>query len=449
MYKRTPIEKRLRLRGDVWSFWGHDYSGERYTASTHVHGVRNKASALEAARRIERQRSVPPPDPATHRAQGFTLEEALGLLLKHDKRVDAAPNTITYHVDRGRHLIRLIGAEALCAAFITDGIQMLNAYTDARLAEGAGRNTINHEHRVLRHALALAKKDNSYAGEPKALVVAGFEESADVYEPGDTWLELAEYIDALVAHTSSNPDRHRVDRRDDILVYVNMGLRRREILFVMPEHVDLRARIVSIKTKRRKKDEERKTGLKTRGARRELPLNDVMHALFQRRLRSARPGVPLFTDWGSGNRDLQANWQRARAWLLAEAKTSRRRAELDAELPHSLNFNDLRRTFCSQMKNAGVSLEDCAELLGHEDIAMVKLVYGQTAMATLRAAVAKLPAMTLPPQSLPTRTQKLSRRQRQRLRAEAKLREACPASESTDTVFDTHSMRSAGSDGAD
>jgi len=144
------------------------------------------------------------------------------------------------------------------------------------------------------------------------------------------------------------------------------------------------------------------------------------HELFRRRLRLVPAGRAFFQDWGAGNRDLQANWRRARVWLLENAvKTGGReaRAELEAVLPTRLTFNCLRRTFCSQMRNAGVSLEDCAELLGHQDIAMVKLVYGHTAMATLRTSVAKLPTMALPPQAL--RTQKVSRRHRRRLRAEA------------------------------
>lgn len=216
-----------------------------------------------------------------------------------------------------------------------------------------------------------------------------------------------EHIEALVAHTSENPARHRVDRRDDILVYVNLGLRRREITKIHPQHVDLRRRQILIE------------GTKTRGSRRELPLNDVMVALFKRRLSGTQAAEPLFIEWGSGNRDLKSNWHRARARLIMLAKTQREKADLDAMLPTSLTFNDLRRTFCSQMRNAGVSVDDCAKLLGHEDRAMVELVYGQTAMDTLHKAVAKLPAMQLPPGRRPRR-EGPSRRQKRRLRAAAR-----------------------------
>jgi integrase len=347
--------------------------------------------------------------------------------------------------------VRGFGANKLCSAI---DVPALEAYSDKRLAELADRHTIQKEHRVLRHALRLAKKGGFYLGDPAALVVEGFAQASGnsgFYQPGENWLERVEWIEALVAHTSSNPDRHRVDRRDDVLVYTNVGLRRREVLLILPEHVDLQKRTVTIRMPRRERNAPRKTGLKTDKSKRVLPLNDLMTELFRRRLRHAQPGKPLFTDWGSGNRDLNANWARARAWLLERAPSKRDRAELEATLPHSLTFNDLRRTFCSQMKNAGVSLEDCAELLGHEDIAMVKLVYGHTAMDTLRKAVAKLPEMALPPQAVP-RQRGLSRRQRQRLRAEARAATAteasCRASEATDAVFDAVEVRNSRSEGA-
>jgi integrase len=109
--------------------------------------------------------------------------------------------------------------------------------------------------------------------------------------------------------------------------------------------------------------------------------------LFKRRLDGARHGRPIFVDWGSGNRDLQANWARARRRLVEGNQ------ELEHTLPRGLTFNDLRRTFCSLMRNAGVSFEDCATLLGHTDIEMVRTVYGRTAMDTLHAAVARLPSI--------------------------------------------------------
>ena len=387
MWKRAPLEKRLRLRGKVWFFWGYDWAGVRYEVTTRQ---TDRKLAIEAAKRIELERKREPlseTDQAAQVARSTTLLEALNLLAAHDKRVGAAKKTIDFHYSRGRHLIRIFGKDRLLSEFHANGLAMVQQYSDQRLSENAHRHTIQKEHRVLRHALKLAAEIGLYAGDPKALKVEGFSRAKGkrgYYQPGRTWLERPEYVDALLRNTSTNSAKHRIDRVDDILCYVNLGVRRRELLVIKPEHVDLDEGTVWVR------------GTKTDGAERHLPINERMRGVFARRLREARHGQPLFVDWGSGNRDLRANWGRARAELLAAAESDRERERLDATLPRSLTFNDLRRTFCSQLKNAGVSFEDCAALLGHEDIAMVRTVYGMTAMDGLKRAVARLPEFTVP-----------------------------------------------------
>lgn len=384
MYKRTPLEKSLRTKGPgkVWYVRGYDYAGRRYEVTTHQ---TDRKAALEAARKIARDKSVPPTDQAEDTAaRTLTLTEALELLLAHDKRVGAAAKTVKFHLERGRHLVRLLGKNRL-ATEIT--LSVVQEYSDTRLAEGANRHTIQKEHRVLRQALGIAKRAGKYTGEPKVLTVEGFDKAKGLrgyYKPGERWLERPEYVDALVRHTSANPDKYRIDRRDDILVYVYLGIRRREILQIRPEHVNLLKREVWV------------AGTKTDGAARLLPLNDLLCEVLARRMRDGSPGEPLWTDWGSGNRDLRANWARARKWLIDQEESVGRKELLMATLPNRLTFNDLRRTFCSLMKAAGVPEDTCADLLGHSDVEMVRAVYGRTSMATLHKAVAQLPSIQLP-----------------------------------------------------
>src|SRR4051812_10071250 len=297
MYKRTPIEKRLRRRGRIWSFWAYDYRGKQYTASTHQ---TDRAAALEAARHIERERAVPPTHQTGDVAQAYTLAQALGLVAAHDARIKAAPNTIEFHVNRGRHLVQGLGADCM----LDDIKAKLDAYVDKRQRERADDSTIAKELRVLRQAARHALDGNHWAGDPKRLAVEGLTKE-DVYEPGDVWLQRVEWLDALIAHTSTNPDQHRIDRKDDLLVIVNMGLRRRELLMVQPEHVNMTTRILSVRKRGRKRERKRgprKAGLKTKKSQRELPLNDLMVEVLTPRLRGARLGQPLFTNWGSGNR---------------------------------------------------------------------------------------------------------------------------------------------------
>jgi len=354
MYKRSPLEKRLRLKKGckVWQFWAYDYAGKRYEATTHQTDWK---AALDSAHNIERERAA---GPVAKPVKGpCTLEGAFALLAGHDVLSNARPNTVRFHNDRKAHLLRLLPN--------TVADINLDAYTIARLAEKADRHTIQKEHRVLRQALRLAGYDVS------KYKVAGFIASKQFYAPGDVWLEEVAHILALL-------DELDPTRRDDVLTYVNTGLRRRELLTITRGRVSLKKAELEV-------DELDRITLKTTGAKRVLPLNDTMVALLTRRVQGAVG--PLFTEWHSGNRDINAAWKRARVRLVAKDK------DLDETLPHRLTFNDLRRTFCSLMRNAGVSFEDCADLLGHEDITMVRQVYGRAAKKTLKAAIAKMPAM--------------------------------------------------------
>lgn len=53
-------------------------------------------------------------------------------------------------------------------------------------------------------------------------------------------------------------------------------------------------------------------------------------------------------------------------------------------------MNDLRRTFCSWMLHANVSIAVVAELMGHVDTKMVSRVYGHLEAEQGRAAILRL-----------------------------------------------------------
>ena len=59
--------------------------------------------------------------------------------------------------------------------------------------------------------------------------------------------------------------------------------------------------------------------------------------------------------------------------------------------------NDLRRTFASWLKQAGVDSLAVAKLMGHASSRMVDLVYGQLTAATFQAAIGKMPAIAAGP----------------------------------------------------
>lgn len=83
----------------------------------------------------------------------------------------------------------------------------------------------------------------------------------------------------------------------------------------------------------------------------------------------------------------------ARQRAAGECRTNRdaSRAGTDAQR-RNVRPNDLRRTFASWLKQAGVDSTVVAKLLGHTTSRMVEIVHGHLNDPTTRAAVTKLPA---------------------------------------------------------
>ena len=62
-----------------------------------------------------------------------------------------------------------------------------------------------------------------------------------------------------------------------------------------------------------------------------------------------------------------------------------------------LDLHSLRVTFCTHLSAAGVAPRVAMELMRHSDIRLTMKVYTDPARLPLAAAVASLPALTLPP----------------------------------------------------
>jgi hypothetical protein len=168
------------------------------------------------------------------------------------------------------------------------------------------------------------------------------DELGKVYTPRKRWLPRAEY-DALlkaIGDTFATKKGADEDRRDYVIAYCTAGLRKSELFDVRPEHYDA----------------ERKTlfvdGTKTDESARLVPLGTEANEVFERRCKRDVP----FPVWHTVTRDL------ARACS---------RAGIAPVTP-----NDLRRTFCSWLCQAGVPERVCAELMGHASTTMVRAVYG-------------------------------------------------------------------------
>lgn len=142
-----------------------------------------------------------------------------------------------------------------------------------------------------------------------------------------------------------------------VLLAMNTGLRRGELLSLTWADIDLDARMLVVRAENAKS-----------GRQRHVPLNNEAHQVLTR-WASQQGRVGRVFDVG----DVKTAW----AGLL------------DAAGIADFRFHDLRHHFASKLVMAGVNLNTVRELLGHSDIKMT-LRYAHLAPEHLSAAVAKL-----------------------------------------------------------
>lgn len=335
---------RLFLRGKTFWCWGYDIDGKRWQESTKQ---REKRAAELAAREIARRYAA---SPDRVRAQKLTLDRALTALLDSLERKGRSANTIRAAEYHCRHLITHLDRDRPLS---TIDLADTTAYLEKRLAEGASRHTAAKELRTLSQAWKRLAKLKQLPPCPELAP----DELGTVYTPRDRWLTREEYAKLLAAMDPKDDGRRDIDRRDYVIAWCNLGLRKSELFSIRPEDYDHARRELRVR------------GTKTEGADRLVPVSDDAAAVLQRRCKEAVP----FPEWalGSVNRDLRAACARAK-------------------IP-PVSPNDLRRTFCSWLCQRGVPERVCADLLGHANTTMVRAVYGHLDRETLAAAVAKLP----------------------------------------------------------
>jgi integrase len=333
-------------RGRVWWCWGYTVDGDRWSESTHQ---RDKRAAELAAVEIERRYAA---DPEARTRAKLTLEKALGIVLAYQREAGKAPATIratTYHA---QHLVAHLPAKAPLAS-----IKLVDttAYLRKRLAEGASRHTAAKELRTLTQAMRRCAKLGLFV--PKVDPVHFIpDELGKVYTPRSRWLTPEEYRALLGAMDPATDKRREHDRRDYVVAWCHLGLRKSELFSIQPSDYSPTRRELRVR------------GTKTEGADRLVPVAPVVADVLERRCRLKTP-FPAWTD-GSCTRDLAAACARAGIAPVTP--------------------NDLRRTFCSWLCQAGVPERVCAELLGHRDTTMVRAVYGHLDRRSMVDAIATL-----------------------------------------------------------
>lgn len=327
------MSDRLYRRGDV--FYGQYYTqdGRRVTVNTRC---LDRAAAKQVLRRCEREAQSPNREPGH---TPHTVEEALRMLIEHAGE-DVSEGTVDMWRVKGGHLFRLMGDRDINGLHF-DHVQ---GYIDERLKEGAARTTVRKELSTLSRALDHA--------ELRGMRPRG--------SPSPIPKFRAKYV-PKTRHLSTDEFRKlwpqlSFDRKFWLLLAAYSGGRFSEIERLTWENVDKGMTRLQL------------PGTKTNKARRWVPIATVLKLALEELGRGAGR---IVKPWANVRRDLAV---------------ACRKAGIDKVTP-----NDLRRTFASWMKNAGVDSKVVANLLGHSTTRMVDLVYGHLDDVTHDKAIKKLP----------------------------------------------------------
>lgn len=178
-------------RGAIWWAWFYAPTGERVRFSTKMLDKR----AAESVLREEERRAAAPPD-AAENAPAHTLAQALTYLVRFGCS-DAAPGTVRMHSQKGGHLTRLFGSIDINALTRDD----TQSYIEARIDEGAAKETVRKELCTLRRALEIAHERRLLTREPEGLIPR----FRTRYQPRDRYL-TTEQVPALLRVLPASTD---------------------------------------------------------------------------------------------------------------------------------------------------------------------------------------------------------------------------------------------------
>ncbi len=334
------VGKLYRRDGnDTWHADYRDAKGRRRRESLFT------ADVKVARERLRDRELAGPADRTAHRS----LEDALTHLLD-TVHAGSPAGTVSCYRQKARHLIRLLPAKRPIDELTRD--QALQ-YRAARIAEGASHGSIHKEMVVLRRALAESGVEGVV---PKV---------SARYTPRTRHLTPAQ-LAAVLGHLNAK-------RRLWVVAGAYTGLRDSELVRLDGDDVDLEQGKIRVR------------GTKTAGAFRSVTISAGLRPMLEAALAEHESG-PLLELWTNRRRDITIAY-----WKVIGVKVpNARKKESAAGLPR-LSPNDLRRTFASWLKQAGVDSMAVSRMLGHGSTRMVELVYGQLNDEVYRAAIATLP----------------------------------------------------------
>jgi integrase len=336
---------KIYKRGKAyWAYWTDQYGQHRQSLKTADQQV-----ARERLRRLE----LAATNPTAY--SGHTLAQSIDAVFASRPTMSAATRNI--YECKARNLARILGAATELASLTRDDFV---AYQNQRLEEGVTMHTISKEFGVMTTAFKEAMRRGLWLGDIKGIVPV----VKTGYKPRDRWLEPEE-ADGIVRELPTT------ERRIWFLVAIHTGMRASELRSFAWENIDWKRNMITVK------------GTKTKGSHRTIP----MSAQLATWLLPLKGKGKVLAPWGNVRRDISAALARHNG---IERDKGGQGARLYTKI-ETISPNDLRRTFCSWLVQAGVPEHVAAKLLGHSSSVMVSRVYGHLAQRNLSAAVAQLP----------------------------------------------------------
>jgi integrase len=334
---------KLRRRGQTYWADFQTRDGRRVRVSL-------RTSDLKVAKDRLRDAELVPSDQASH-APARLLAAALDYLVTVGCN-DRAPATRRFYTQKAQNLLRLIGNVPIDGKNALDRTRVA-AYAKQRIDEGAHPHTVGKELICLRRAL---KEQHDIRPLPRAPgdVIPKW---SSKYTPVTRYLTPEQFAKLL--------DVAPADRRLWLVLVVYTGANLGETEKISTEGIDLVAGQLRI------------PGTKRQSRNRVVPIPDPLRpwlaAELARRAAAGAPHGPLVGRWNNVRRALTSACSRAAVPRVTP--------------------NDLRRTYASWLKQAGVDSRAVADLMGHSSTRMVDQVYGRLTPEVYARAVAALPAI--------------------------------------------------------
>jgi integrase len=340
------MSDRLYRKKTSPSWYGqyYDLAGKRVTRS-----LRTTDKKVARAKLLELEREAIDPRRRAKNEATESLRDTLEYLVQHGCS-ECAEATIKMYAKKAGHLLRLLDIRQISELTREDVQRFINQ----RIEEGAAPTTVQKELITLRRALREAQERGRFDRDVAALIP----KLKAPYHPRRRYLSVVEFELLLMALPA--------ERRRWLVLAVYTGARFSEVERLEWSHVNLDAGQLLL------------PGTKTVRSVRWIPIAEPLAAELGRIPAAEREGH-VVDAWQNVRRDLRAACERAGIGVVSP--------------------NDLRRTFASWLKQAGVDSMTVGRLLGHTTSRMVDLVYGHLDDATKRRAIAHLPSLPATPVS--------------------------------------------------